>query len=253
MSKKKWLIALAAAVALGVVAVSLVCFGLIIGFFIGHQAVAAREGQSAFQCNQTASAHPGYRLTTLTNPSDTYVNDYEEQGLQLMTAEPRPVIGRYGLGGMVCAIPGQPTTAYIAADVGSEMPAYEVFRNIKQPAFNWQSATFGEMQITLPDTGRTVLRSKDPQLLAAVIRTLREGAAGQPATAVAGNLKGLSTIYLYSEQLPGLAYCPSVYFDPDGSIYVSENISIQPSKAFTTVTARWVHADRKVADWLTAR
>ena len=113
------------------------------------------------------------------------MNDYEEQGLQLMTVEPRPVIGRYGLGGKVCAIPGQPSTAYIAADVGSEMPAYEVFRNSKQPAFNWQGATFGEMQITLPGTGRTVLRSKDPQLLAAVIRTLREGAAVQPATAVA--------------------------------------------------------------------
>jgi hypothetical protein len=98
--------------------------------------------------------------------------------------------------------------------------------------------------------GRTVLCTKDPQLLAAVLRTLREDAAVQPAAPVAGNLNSASTIYLYSDQLPGLAFSPSVYFDPDGSIYFSENISIQPSRNLTTVTAHWVLAGGKLAKWL---
>jgi hypothetical protein len=180
-----------------------------------------------------------------------YVNDYEEYGLRLITCEPRPVIGLRDLGAKVCAIPGQPTTAYIAADDGGEMPAYEVFRNSKQAPFDWRGTKFREMQITLPNSQRTVLRSSNPELLAAVVRTLDQNTPADPSTPVSANLTGLSSIALYSDQLPGLAFCPSVYFDPRGSIYLSENISIQPSKNNTKVSARWVLADQKLTEWLT--
>ncbi len=41
---------------------------------------------------------------------------------------------------------------------------------------------------------------------------------------------------------PGLAFCPSVYFDFTGPVYLS--------KAATSVRARWVKTDDLLADWL---
>jgi len=248
MWKKKWLIWIVVAAGLGVVALALLTLGLVLGFFAGH---ADGVELPAYHTTQTVSTHPGYLRTTLTSGSGMYVNDYEEYGLRLMNPEPRPVIGQRDLGAKVCAIPGQPTTAYIAADVGGEMPAYEVFRNGKQPPFDWRGVKFREMQITLPNGQRTVLRSSDPEFLAAVVRTLGEGAPASPSTPVSASLTSLSSIALYSDQLPGLAFCPSVYFDPRGSIFLAENISIQPSKNNTAVSARWVLADQKLTEWLT--
>ena len=142
-------------------ALALLAVALVLSFFAGHE--TAGVGLPGSRTAQTASSHPGYLRTTLTSGSGMYVNDYEEYGLQLMSPEPTPVIGRRDFGnGKVCAIPGQPTIAYVAADVGSEMPAYKVFRNGNQPPFDWRSAKFREMQITLPNNQRTVLRSSDP-------------------------------------------------------------------------------------------
>jgi len=253
MSKKKWLIVVAAAVALSVMAVGVVLIAVVVVFFVGPRALAGGDGIPIYQTQQTASAHPGFRRTILTSGSVSYVNDYEEYGLQLINKEPTQVIGRRPFGDAnICAIPGQPTTAYIAADVGSEMPAYEVFRNIKEPPFNWRTATFREMQITLPLGARTVLRSSDLGLLDAVVRSLREGAPAAPPMPVSTSLARHAILSLYSDQLPGLAFCPSVYFDPGGAIYLSENISVLPSKNTTAVTACWVMADEKLERWLTS-
>src|SRR3954468_19873484 len=166
MLKKKWLLVAVGATGLGLMAVVLVLLWLVVSFFAGHVTAAVENSLPFSQTQQTASAHPGYRRTTLTSGSETYVNDFEEYGLQLINPEPTQVIGRRGFG-KIFAIPGQPATAYVAVDVGSEMPAYEVFRNSKQPAFDWSSAKFREMQITRPNG--TVLRSSDPEMLAALV------------------------------------------------------------------------------------
>ena len=49
-------------------------------------------------------------------------------------------------------VPGQPVTAYIAGDVGSEMPAYIPFRNPHQSPFDWRTATYSEMTFNGPNS-----------------------------------------------------------------------------------------------------
>jgi hypothetical protein len=253
MSKKKWLIVIGAAAALSVLAVGLVAVGLGIVFFAGPQIAGAEAGSPSYKLQQTASAHPGYLRTTLTSGNATYVSDYEEYGLELLDLEPHQVIGHYGLGGKVCAISGQPSTAYIAVDEGSEMPAYAVFRNTGHAPFDWRKATFSRMQLTRPVGRSAVLRSSDPAILAEVIRTIRDGAAAVPHVPVATALANQTALLLYSDELPGLVFSPAVYFQPTGAVYLSENISIQPSKANTTVNARWVLVEGKLADWLNSQ
>ena len=253
MSKKKWLIVIGAAAALGVTAVGLAVIGLGILFFAGPQIAGAEVGLPSYKLQQTGSAHLGYLRTTLTNASDVYVSDYEEYGLQLIDVDPRQVIGHYNLGGKVCTISGQPTTAYVAVDEGSEMPAFAVFRNTRHPPFDWRKATFSSMQITRPIGGNAVLRSSDPALLAEVIRTIRDGAPAVPAIPVATALANHTQLLLYSDQLPGLVFSPAVYFEPTGAVYLAENISIQPSKTSTSVSARWVLVQGKLADWLNSQ
>jgi len=253
MSKKKWLIVIGAVAALGVMAIGLVVVGLGIAFIAGPQIAGAEVGLPSYKLQQTGSTHPGYLRTTLTNAGNVYVSDYEEYSLQLMDLDPHQVIGHYNLGGKVCAISGQPTTAYVAVDEGSEMPAFAVFRNTRHPPFDGRNATFSSMQITRPIGGKTVLRSNDPALMSLVIRTIREGAPAVPQTPVATALANHALLFLYSDQLPGLVFSPAVYFDPTGAIYLSENISIQPSKTSTAVSARCVRADGKLADWLNSQ
>src|SRR5262245_24788708 len=101
MSKKKWLIGIAVAAVFGVLALAALVF--VLGLFAGGETAAAGSGLPAYQSTQNASVHPGYRRTTLTGGGQTYVNDYEESGLQLLNSDPSPVIGRYGFGnGKIC-------------------------------------------------------------------------------------------------------------------------------------------------------
>ena len=63
-----------------------------------------------------------------------YVNDFEEAALLLSNPEKTEVVGRSQFGaGKICAIPGQSPSAYFAVDVGSERPAFAVFRSITHP------------------------------------------------------------------------------------------------------------------------
>ena len=69
--------------------------------------------------------------------------------MQLQNYDPTNAIGRTAFGGgKICSIPGQPPTAYIAVDDGSEMPAYEVFRNSQWPGFDWRHAKFQSLEFT---------------------------------------------------------------------------------------------------------
>jgi len=117
MTKKQWFILAAALLALGAIGVALV-LALALGFFAGHQeATADGSGLPVYTSEQSASSHAGYRHSTLTCGSDVFVNDYEEAALQMMTSDPKPVIGRMAFGdGKICAIPGQPITGYVAGD-----------------------------------------------------------------------------------------------------------------------------------------
>src|SRR5581483_9865092 len=148
MTKKRWLI-LAAVVGVCGLVVGALVLGLVFGFFAGHgEATGTGSGLPIYvQGPQTASSHPGYLHNTLTGGGEVYVNDYEEACLQLTEAEPGTVIGLMGSvsPAKVGAVPGQPVTAYIAVDDGSEMPAYVPYRNIKQPPFDWHTATFRQM------------------------------------------------------------------------------------------------------------
>jgi len=179
MTKKHWFILAAVVVVIGLTCLALV-LALALGFFAGHQeATADGSGLPAYTSEQSASSHAGYRHSTLTCGNDVFVNDYEEAALQMMTSDPKPVIGRMAFGdGKICAIPGQPVTAYVAGDCGSEMPAYVPYRNIQQPPFDWRTATFREMTAYRPDRRNPYLTTTNAALLAEVVRNLRDGVTG---------------------------------------------------------------------------
>jgi hypothetical protein len=252
MSRKKWFILAAAIFALGVIG-TLLMLALVLGFFAGHEEVAGTSlGLPVYKLDQTASSHAGYRRTTLTSGSDVYVSDYEEAALRLTTSEPKPAIGSYGIGiGNICALPGQPTTAYIAGDDGSEMPSYEPFRNLKQSPFDWRTANFREMNFLPPGGGRNWQQSTNATLIAEVVRVLRDGASIElPAFAFTGTNANLTTINLTCDQLPGLLFCPSVYVDDHGTIYLAENQTIDWTPRPAEVHARWIPASPTLTQWL---
>ncbi len=206
---------------------------------------------SVYKLEQTASTRAGYRRTTLTHGNDVYVNDYEEAGLRLTTSEPTPTIGRMGIGiDNVRAIPGQPVAAYVAADVGSEMPAYEPFRNSRLPAFDWRTAAFRTMTFAPPAGTRSTVTTTDRELLAEVVRLLRDGTpVSLPGMPMADASK-LGFISMASDQLPGLLFCPTVYIDPSGTVYLAESLMIDFTVSPPQSRARWIPASPALLRWL---
>jgi hypothetical protein len=174
MPVKKRFIVLIAATVLCLAAAGVLAVG--IGFFALHEP-DADAGLRVYQIDQVDSKHAGYRRSTMTDGGDVYVNDYEESALQLANPEPTKVIARKGNFGStkVCAVPGQPITAYVAADDGSEMPAYVVYRHDGQPPFDWRAAQFREMAFISPSATNSGLTSTHPALLAEVVALLRGG------------------------------------------------------------------------------
>ena len=251
MTKKQWFILAAALLALGAIGVALV-LALALGFFAGHQeATADGSGLPVYTSEQSASSHAGYRHSTLTCGSDVFVNDYEEAALQMMTSDPKPVIGRMAFGdGKICAIPGQPITAYVAGDCGSEMPAYIPYRNINQPAFDWRTATFREMTAYRPDRRNPYLTTTNAALLAEVVRNLRDGASVELSDFPFAGVTNLDTIKMTSDQLPGLMFCPSVYYYGNGTIYLAESLMMDPTATPPQLHAHWIPASPMLTQWL---
>jgi hypothetical protein len=251
MSKKHWLI-LGALVALGGIGV-LVVLARAAGFFFGHEeATGIGSGLPIYSSAQTASAHPGYLRDTLTGGGEAYVHDYEEAALEIACVVPTQAIGHYALGtAKVRAIPGQPTTSYIAGDVGSEMEAYIPYRNVKQPPFDWRNASFRELNF-LPPGGRSNWRqSTNAALLAEVVRVLRDGAPVElPGIPFTGTNANLSALKLTCDQLPGLLFCPAVYFHGDGTIYLAESEMIDWTPKPAQLHARWILASPMLTEWL---
>ena len=212
MSKKKWFI-LASILAVGGIGVLLVC-ALALGFFAGHEvATGSDPGLPVYTMGQQSpSSHPGYLHDSVTGGGEVYVHDYEEYCLQLTFTEPQTVIGLMGSisPAKVGAVPGQPVTAYIAVDCGSEMPAYEPYRNIKQPPFDWRTATFREMTARQQYKFGPVVTTTNAALMAEVVRVLRDGTPVELNPFPFSGATNLMTLNLTSDQLPGMLFCPAL-------------------------------------------
>ncbi len=228
--------------------VASVAAGLLAGLCVS----CGREAGPVYTFEQTESSHAGYRRTKITSGGAVYVNDFEEYSLRLANPEPTQVVGRSKFGnGKICAIPGQSPSAYLAADVGSEMPAYEVFRNIQQPVFDWRQATFQSMRFGAPDGLASNKTTTDPALIADVLRTLRDGES--VSLEVPFNYTNIVSVLLFSDQLPGLVFCPAVYIDQTGAVYVAENYAVEYRRTNSTVRARWVPASPEFTQWSQTR
>jgi hypothetical protein len=252
MPAKKRFIILTAATVLCLAAAGVLAVG--IGFLAGR-GPAAVAGLRIYRTDQVASGHAGYRRSTMTSGDDVYVNDYEEAALQLADPEPSKVIALKGNFGYskVCAIPGQPTTAYVAGDDGSEMPAYAVYRHQGQPPFDWRSAKFREMTFTAPNAANSGLKSADPALLAEVVALLRGGTPVRlPGIPMAG-AASMATVRLASDQIPGLLFCPVLRTGPDGTLYLAESLMFDLISTPPVFDANWIPASPKLIDWLKSR
>ena len=254
MTKKHWLILAAVAAALGVLGAAVV-LALVLGFFAGHEEAAGPgPGLPVYTSAQSASTHTGYRHSALACGSDVYVNDYEEACLQLAYPEPQQFIGRIGTVGnaRIGVIPAQATTAYVAGDVGSEMPAYIPYRHIKQPPFDWRTAAFREMTVCWPGRQNPYLTTTKAALLAEVVQVLRDGSPVElPGFPFVG-ITNLATIKMTCDQLPGLQFCPAVYIDRNGTIYLAESLMMDTASTPPQLHARWIPASPLLAEWLTA-
>jgi hypothetical protein len=209
-----------------------------------------------YSFDQTDSAHAGYRRTTITSGSTVFVHDFEEYSLQLANFDPKHVVGRAKFGGgKICAIEGQSETAYLAVDVGSEMPAYEVFRAERQPPFDWRHATFQKMRLTVPAGPTANKLATDAAVIEDVIATLRDGTPAAPFTVQTPAVGGTGSVHallLWSDQLPGLVFAPAVHFDSAGRVYLAENLeAIELRGTDQSIRARWTPASASFTQWST--
>ncbi len=210
----------------------------------------------AYTSDQTDSSHPGYRRTTLKTKGAVYVNDFEEASLQLRDTDPKEVVGRRDWGdGRVCAIPGQSRSAYLAVDMGSEMPAYEVFRNANRPPFDWRHSPFQKMRLTVPVGPAANKETTDPALIADVVRALRDGTPASPSLPpvrlpATGIQTKVFSVLLFSDQLPGLVFHPSCYLESPGKAYLAENTLVNFTSTEQSVTADWIPASPQFTQWV---
>jgi hypothetical protein len=247
-AKKRFIILIAAAV-LCLLAAGALAVG--IGFFMLRGAISD-SGLRVYKADQVASSHPGYRRSTLTAGDDVYVNDYEEAALQLVNPVPTTVIALKGNVGYskVCAIPSQSATAYVAADDGSEMPAYVVYRHKGQPPFDWRSAKFREMTFVAPGAKNSGIESSDPALLAEVLALLRDVTPVRLPGLPMADAASIPTIRMASDQLPGLLFCPVLRTGPDGTVFLAESLMFDLTTNAAVFDAKWIPASPKLMQWL---
>jgi hypothetical protein len=251
MSKKKWWIV----IGLGVVVcvVGLVSLVFLISFFVGMSEPPIDRLLPVYTTEQVLSSHPGYRRTTATSGTNVYVCDFEEQMLHLLDYYPSHVIGRSPFGaGKICSIPGQPPSAYIAVDEGSEMPAFAVYRNSQWPPFDWRHAAFRSMEYTALLGPGAHKRTTDPALIEDVIHTLRDGTSvtSPPLAAISGIISNMNTVWLLCDQLPGLAFNPPVYKEASGPAYLVDSFVTLNDFTNKALQVRWIPASPLFNQWL---
>lgn len=211
-----------------------------------------------YTTEQTDSAHPGYLRSTVSTAGAEYVNDLEEQSLHIIETDPKRVVGRSSFGnGKICAIDGQDPSAYLAVDVGSEMPAYAVYRSTGHPPFDWRHAAFQKMRLAVPGGPASNKETTDAALIDDVLQTLRTGTPVDPALPpqplIYTGSVGVHGVLLFSDQLPGLAFQPSCYLTPSGEVYLADSISFTYTKTGPLVQASWIAASPLFARWATTR
>ena len=238
---------------LGAMAILLGCLGTACG------PPSMDSSLPVYTFEQTDSAHPGYRRSTVSTAGASYVNDFEEQSLQLMDTDPKQVVGRSQYrNGKICAIAGQDPSVYLAVDVGSEMPAYEVFRNPRHPPFDWRHADFQRMRLAMPEGPAANQETTDPALIEEVLRTLREGApatppVASPAVTASGSPAGVYAVLLFSDQLPGLVFRPSCYIEKTGQVYLADSLLLTFTRTQQSVHAGWIPVSPRFAQWVQTR
>ena len=250
MTKKNWIVLTVVGLLLSLPGLAVVLiFGL--GFFAGHE-TATIANLPVYTSEQSASAHAGYRHSTLTGGGEVYVNDYEEACLQLTLAEPQTVIGLMGSisPAKVGAIPSQPVTAYVMADVGSETPAYAPYRNIQQPPFDWRTATFRQMSAQQQYKFGPLVTTTNAALIAEVVRGLRDGTPVELNPFPFSGATNLTTLNLTSDALPGMLFCPALCYYGDGTIYLAESLMPDFTVTPPQVRARWIPASPTLTQWL---
>ncbi len=242
-TKTKWLIGVGVVAAAGVTLV-------VIGWFAFEAVPVAHLHLPKYSLEQTDSAHRWYRRTTVHFNSAVYLNDFEDYSIWLVNPVPTHAIGRSPFGnGLVCSIPGQGPTDYIAVDCGSEMEAYEVFRSANHPPFDWRHATFQTMEYAGTMMHSDHKRAADSTLVADVVRTLREGAPVPVSLPATINSTNLARLNLYSDALPGLMFCPAVYRDSTGPVYLAENFGVEYGNRTEKIHAHWIPASDSLTQW----
>jgi hypothetical protein len=249
MSKKtRWIL-----IALGIAACVTMVVIVAIVWFVVFGDSGVDPALPVYTTDQTDSTHPGYLRTTATCGKMVYVSDYDEHSLQLDDYYPNNVIGRSPFGGgKICSIPGEDPAAYIAVDEGSEMPAFGVYRNTQLPPFDWRHAKFRAMEYTGVIGITAHKRTTDPALIEDVVRTLSEGTpVTSPTLAVAkGSISNLDAVCLSSDQLPGMRYCPNVYKDSSGSVYLVESFETEIISTNQWMKVHWIPASPLFTQWL---
>jgi len=218
--------------------------------------MSADRSLPVYTTEQTDSTHPGYRRTTVSTAGAEDVNDVEEQSLQIIEAEPKQVVGRSRFGnGKIRAIDGQEPSAYLAVDVGSEMPAYEVYRSTGHPPFDWRHAAFQKLRLAVLEGPAANKETTDAALIDDVLRTLRGGTPVNPALPpqplISAGSAGVHGILLFSDQLPGMAFRPSCYLAPSGEVYLADSVVVTYTKAGPLVQAAWIAASPLFTRWAT--
>ena len=144
----------------------------------------------------------------------------------------------------------EPLSAYVAADVGSEMPAYAPYRHSNQARFDWRTAPFREMTADRPGWRNQYLTTTNAALLAELVRNLRDDPPVVLPPFPFTGFTNFTSLKLTSDQLPGLLFCPSVYVAPGGTIYLAESLMQDTTSAPTPqLNARWIPASPTLTLW----
>jgi len=93
-------------------------------------------------------------------------------------------------------------------------------------------------------------RTSDSTLVADVVHTLREGAPVSLSLPASVNSTNVARLSLYSDALPGLMFCPAVYSDSTGAVYLAENFAVEYANRTERLHATWVPASDAFTQWL---
>ena len=247
-TKSKWLIVagMLMAAGLAVVGVGVVAFFVLPNVLVRHPLLPK------YQLEQVDSSHKWYRRTTVRVGSAVYVEDYEDYPLQLANVEPTDAISRAPFGdSYMCSIRGQSPSNYVAVDCGSEMPAYEVFRNADLPPFDWRHAKFQMMYFSSFSPNVNPKNTNDAALITEVVKTLSQGTPTTETFPMAEMRSNVCNVCLSSKELPGIMFCPQAYRDGSGAIYLAESMGMEPLNRGMKYHATWIPAGALFTAWVT--